>query len=112
MVVPLDEALAPLLDCMVGIIDGLKLVRFAAGYHRSCVPSTCCMLKCILKRSLLALLNDLYWLYAPIYQCYLLQARPLIFNPSNLYFVHRVAIAEHYAGGVLNIGVVSAFDWC
>ena len=64
MVVPLDEALAPLLDCMVG-------------------------------------LNDLYWLYAPIYQCYLLQARPLIFNPSNLYFVHRVAIAEHYAGGVL-----------
>lgn len=64
MVVPLDEALAPLLDCMVGIIDGLKLVRFAAGYHRSCVPSTCCMLKCILKRSLLALRSYIPMLFA------------------------------------------------
>ena len=45
-------------------------------------------------------LVDLYWLKAPICQCYLLQAIPF-FDPRNLDVVHRAAFAEPYIGGVL-----------
>ena len=74
---------------MVGITDGLKLVLFVAGHHRSCVPSTCRMLK----RSLLAPSSYMPMLFAA--------SDTLIFDPRNLDVVHRAAFAEHYAGGVL-----------
>lgn len=72
-----------------GIIDGLKMVRFTAGYHRSCVPFTCRLLS----RSLLAQSSYMPMLFAA--------SDTLIFDPRNLDVVHRAAFAEPYAGGVL-----------